>query len=85
MYSSNGLDIPSILTFRNLYLAKDEGRKPREILKAYAKMIPEELRRADHCTGCGRCLGHCPQQIDIPKEIASIDAVMDVLKLEALR
>ena len=80
-----GLDIPSILTFRNLYLTKDEGRKPREILKAYAKMIPEELRRADHCTGCGRCLGHCPQQIDIPKEIAAIDAVMDVLKLEALR
>ena len=80
-----GLDIPSILTFRNLYLTKDEGRKPREILKAYEKMIPEELRRADHCTGCGRCNPHCPQQIDIPKEIAAIDAVMDVLKTEALR
>ena len=80
-----GLDIPSILTFRNQYLTKDEGRNPREILRAYAKMIPEELRRADHCTGCGRCLGHCPQQIDIPKEIAAIDAVMDVLKTEALR
>ena len=80
-----GLDIPSILTFRNQYLTKDEGRKPREILKAYEKMIPEELRRADHCTGCGRCSPHCPQQIDIPKEIAAIDAAMDVLKLEALR
>ena len=80
-----GLDIPSILTFRNLYLTKDGKRKPREILKAYAKMIPEDLRRADHCTGCGRCNSHCPQQIDIPKEIAEIDAVMDVLKLEALR
>ena len=80
-----GLDIPSILTFRNQYLTKDEGRKPREILKQYEKTIPEELRRADHCTGCGRCSPHCPQQIDIPKEIASIDAVMDVLKTEALR
>ena len=80
-----GLDIPSILTFRNLYLTKDEGRKPRKILKAYAKMIPEELRRADHCTGCGRCRPHCPQQIDIAKEIAAIDAVMDVLKTEAMR
>ena len=48
-------------------------------------MIPEELRRADHCTGCGRCSPHCPQQIDIPKEIAAIDAAIDVLKLEALR
>ena len=33
--------------------------------EAYEKMIPEELRRADHCTGCGRCNPHCPQQIDI--------------------
>ena len=80
-----GLDIPSILTFRNQYLTKDGGRKPREILKAYEKMIPEELRRADHCTGCGRCSPHCPQQIDVAKEIAAIDAAMDVLKLEALR
>ena len=77
-----GLDIPAILTFRNLYLTKDEGRKPREILKAYEKMIPEELRRADHCTGCGRCSPHCPQQIDVPKEIAAIDEVMERLKSE---
>ena len=77
-----GLDIPAILTFRNLYLTKDEGRKPREILKAYRKMIPEELRRADHCTGCGRCSPHCPQQIDVPKEIAAIDEVIERLKGE---
>ena len=80
-----GLDIPSILTFRNVYLAKDERRKPREILRAYAKAVPEELRRADHCTGCGRCVPHCPQQIDIPKEIASIDAAIDVLKAESVK
>ena len=80
-----GLDIPALLTFRNQFLTKDEGRNPRQILKAYEKSIPEELRRADHCTGCGRCSPHCPQQIDIPKEIAAIDAVMDVLKAEAVR
>ena len=80
-----GLDIPALLAFRNLYLTKEEGRRPRKILKAYAKRIPEALRRADHCTGCGRCLGHCPQQIDIPKEIAAIDAVIDVLKVEGLK
>ena len=50
-----GLDIPAILAFRNDYLVKDEGRNARQILKAYAKAIPEELRRADHCTGCGVC------------------------------
>ena len=80
-----GLDIPAILTFRNQYLTKDAGRDAKAILKAYAKAVPEELRRADHCTGCGRCAPHCPQQIDIPKEIAAIDAVMDVLKSEAAK
>jgi len=80
-----GLDIPALLRFRNEYLTKDEGRKNRELLKAYAKMVPEELRRADHCTGCGRCGPHCPQRIDIPKEIAAIDAVMDVIKAESVK
>ena len=77
-----GLDIPALLTFRNRFLVKDEGRSAREMLKAYRKAIPEELRRADHCTGCGRCKPHCPQQIDIPKEIAAIDEVMERLKGE---
>ena len=80
-----GLDIPALLAFRNDYLTKDEGRTAKEILRAYAKAIPEELRRADHCTGCGRCTGHCPQSINIPREIGAIDAVIDVLKAEAAR
>ena len=54
----------------------------REALKMYAKAIPEELRRAEHCTGCGRCNPHCPQSIDIPKEIAMIDKWIDTLKNE---
>ena len=52
----------------------------KEVLKAYAKVVPEELRRADHCTGCGRCTPHCPQSIDIPREIAAIDEWIDALK-----
>ena len=80
-----GIDIPSLLNFRNEYLIPSSGKSAAEILSAYAAAVPEPLRRADHCTGCGRCNPHCPQQIDIPKEIAAIDAAMDVLKLEALR
>ena len=80
-----GLDIPALLAFRNAFLAKDGPRDARKLLKAYEKAVPEELRRADHCTGCGRCSPHCPQSIDIPKEIAAIDAAMDVLKAEAAR
>ena len=80
-----GLDIPALFSFRNDYLAKEEGLAPKALLKAYAEAVPEELRRADHCTGCNRCKTHCPQQIDIPAELASLDALVDVLKSEAAR
>jgi len=83
-----GLDIPALLAFRNQYLAKKaDGVRlsPRAILKAYEKAVPEELRRADHCTGCGRCNPHCPQTIDIAKEIATIDAAMERIRMEAAR
>ena len=77
-----GLDIPTILTFRNEVLSAKTAPSAREVLKAYAKAVPEELRRADHCTGCGRCFLHCPQTIDIPKELAVIDEWIDSLKNE---
>ena len=60
---------------RAAHLAND-----RAVLAAYAKAVPEELRRADHCTGCGRCAPHCPQSINIPHEIAAIDEWIDGLK-----
>lgn len=80
-----GLDIPAILTFENMLLSNKVPPTAREALALYRKMIPEELRRADHCTGCRRCNPHCPQQIDIPKEIAAIDKMMDELKGEVFK
>ena len=77
-----GLDIPAILTFRNAVLSAETPPSARETLRMYAKAVPEELRRAEHCTGCGRCNPHCPQSIDIPKELAAIDAWIDTLKNE---
>lgn len=77
-----GLDIPALLSVRNRMLTAPVPPTARDALKAYAKAVPEELRRADHCTGCGRCNAHCPQSIDIPKEIAAIDAWIDALKNE---
>ena len=75
-----GLDIVSILQFRNSILTAKTMPSAKEVLKAYAKAVPEELRRADHCTGCGRCTPHCPQSIDIPRESAAIDEWIDELK-----
>ena len=79
-----GLDIPAILTFRNEYLTAKEKPSAREALAAYAKAVPEELRRAEHCIGCRRCVPHCPQSIDIPGELAAIDAWIDTLKAEVV-
>ena len=75
-----GLDIVAILQFRNNFLVAQTKPSAKDVLKAYRKAIPEELRRADHCTGCGRCSPHCPQSIDIPREIAAIDEWIDLLE-----
>ncbi len=77
-----GLDIPAILTFRNEILTAKTLTDARTTLRMYANTIPEELRRAEHCTGCKRCNSHCPQSIDIPKELAAIDEWIDSLKNE---
>ncbi len=80
-----GLDIPSILTFRNKILTAEKPPTAKEALRDYARAVPEELRRADHCIGCNRCKPHCPQMIDIPAELAAIDKWIDGLKDEVLK
>jgi len=80
-----GLDIPNLLAFKNEVLAKTENQPQKAVLQAYEKAVPEPLRRADHCTGCGKCRSHCPQSIDIPSEIAAIDAAIDVIKEESVK
>ena len=77
-----GLDIPAILTFRNAVLTAKTPPDARTVLSMYEKAVPEELRRADHCTGCDRCRSHCPQMIDIKGELAKIDEWIDALKNE---
>lgn len=75
-----GLDIPAILMFRNEVITSPVLKQPKEILRLYEERIPEPLRRADHCTGCRRCVSHCPQQLDIPQELAKIDKWIDEVK-----
>ena len=88
-----GIDIPAILLHYNKCLnegnipqsAQSEGyRKARRIyLVGYDRSVPK-LRQADHCTGCGQCNPHCPQGIDIPKELHRIDAYVEKLTQETL-
>ncbi|MGI6073764.1 MAG: aldo/keto reductase [Fermentimonas sp.] len=86
-----GLDIPAILLHYNKCLnegnipdgSQDENyRKARRaFLVGYDRSVPK-LRQADHCTGCNQCSPHCPQRIDIPKELHNIDAYVERLKQE---
>ena len=88
-----GLDIPAILLHYNKCLnegnipvsAQDENyRKARRAyLIGYDRSVPK-LRQASHCIGCNQCSPHCPQGIDIPKELQRIDRYVEQLKQETL-
>ena len=88
-----GIDIPAVLLHYNKCLNEgnipqssqsEEYRKARRAyLVGYDRSVPK-LRQADHCTGCGQCNPHCPQGIDIPKELHRIDDYVEKLKQETL-
>ncbi len=85
-----GLNIPAIFAHYNKCIsegnlptigARDNAyqRQRRAFLVGYDRSVPK-LRQADHCIGCGHCLSHCPQRIDIPKEMKHIDRFVEALK-----
>ena len=86
------LDIPAILTHYNKCLNErlapesrvdaDYAKARRAYLVGYDRSVPK-LRQASHCTGCDQCRPHCPQRIDIPKELRRIDAYVKHLKQNA--
>ena len=86
-----GLDIPAVLLHYNKCInegnvpasAQDENyRKARRaFLVGYDRSVPR-LRQASHCIGCNQCVHHCPQGINIPKEMQRIDHFVEDLKQE---
>ena len=86
-----GIDIPAILVHYNKCL--NEGNIPassqspgyrrarRAYLVGYDRSVPK-LRQANHCIGCRQCVPHCPQNIDIPRELHRIDEFVERLKQE---
>ncbi len=88
-----GIDIPSIFSHYNKCV--NEGNVPesrmdpnykqarRAFLVSYDRMV-EKLRQADHCIGCKKCNKHCPQNIDIPRQLRRIDDFVEKLKQDTL-
>ena len=58
---------------------KEYRRQRRAFLIGYDRSVPR-LRQANHCIQCGQCSPHCPQRIDIPREMRRIDEYVETLK-----
>ncbi len=88
-----GIDIPAILLHYNKCVnegeiaesVNDEDYKKlrRAYLVSYDRAVPK-LRQAARCTGCNQCTGHCPQRINIPREIQKIDRYIEKLRQDTL-
>ena len=84
-----GIDIPAILLHYNKCVNAGEiagstesenyKKARRAYLVSYDRAIPK-LRQAARCINCGQCTSHCPQSIDIPKELRKIDRYVENLK-----
>ena len=88
-----GIDIPAILVHYNKCVnegnipesQQDENyRKARQaFLVGYDRSVPK-LRQANHCIGCNQCSKHCPQRINIPRQLHRIDDFVEKLKQNIL-
>ena len=84
-----GIDIPAIFSHYNKCIK--EGNLPknnespeyrtqrRAFLIGYDRSVPK-LRQASHCIQCGQCSPHCPQRIDIPRQMRMVDDFTEELK-----
>lgn len=84
-----GVNIPAVFDHYNkcnneglsTLKPKDENYRKfrRQYLVGYDRSVPR-LRQANHCIGCGQCVPHCPQGIDIPAQMQKIDKYVEQLK-----
>ncbi|MDR2894553.1 MAG: aldo/keto reductase [Alistipes sp.] len=84
-----GLDIPQVFAHYNKCVGAGELLKTsdddnyrqarRAFLVGYDRSVPR-LRQAHHCIQCEQCLPKCPQSIDIPSEMARVDAYAEKLR-----
>lgn len=84
-----GVDIPTIFTHYNKCInegslphdiqSEEYARNRRQYLIGLDRVVPRD-RQPDHCIGCGKCLSHCPQNIQIPDEMTKLSDFIEKLK-----
>ena len=88
-----GIDIPAILLHYNKCVNEGEiatsthdenyRKARRAYLVSYDRAVPK-LRQAARCIGCNQCMSHCPQSINIPRELHKIDRYIENLRKDTL-
>lgn len=84
-----GINIPAVFSHYNKVIkegllprdkqSEEYRRQRRAFLVGLDRSVPR-LRQASHCIGCGTCVPHCPQRIDIPGEMHRLDVFVENLK-----
>lgn len=84
-----GVNIPAVFAHYNKcvnegYIKEDEQdpeyRKARRAYLVSLDRNVETLRQANHCIGCKQCVSACPQHIDIPLKLRTIDRYTEKIK-----
>ena len=78
-----GVDIPGAFRCYNAVCSEGKRSGRRDYLQCTA--FRKETSSASQCIGCGKCESHCPQQIEIRKELKNAAAELENLRYKAIK
>ncbi len=65
-----GVDIPGAFAAYNKCFTDGKSKAFKEYLQC--TLLRKDFTSASNCIGCGKCEAHCPQQIEIRKELKNV-------------
>ena len=78
-----GVDIPGALRCYNAVYSEGKRSGRRDYLQCTA--FRKETSSASQCIDCGKCESHCPQQIEIRRELKNAAAELENLRYKAIK
>lgn len=78
-----GVDIPG--TFRCYNAMYSEGKKSGRKDYLQCTAFRKDTSSASQCVGCGKCESHCPQHIEIRKELKNATGELEDMKYKVMK